>query len=245
MGVSMKQIFVIAFLMVSACGPQLQPMEDGSGNAESGTVTLDGGAGVKNPPAASSQNPLEIVIKLRVYQLSFPSSPSYNSTFSSNTIKQYVAEVNEIYQQANIRIELESIKALAAPSAVQFSSSETNQSFVQKIGKIQFPAANTSYPLFQAAFFYGFPISAKGLYVHQQKVAYVGEYFLKTGELQGAVVLAHELGHELSLPHANTSGQACTDSNLLCTGGTGIGEYLSAEQITAMRAQAVIGPASK
>lgn len=239
----MKKLFVAVGLMffITACGPELQLQERGSGNAEATTDDPKSNSGQRS----SSTIPDELVLKLRVYQLRFPGSSDYNSSFSADVLRQYVEETNQIYAQAKIRFQVESIQTLDAPSSVQFVSGESNQSFVQKIQKIKFPATGGSSPLFQVAFFYGFPISAKGLYVANQKVAYIGEYFLKTGELQGSVVLAHELGHQLSLPHANESGQACADSNLLCTGGTGIGTYLTPEQIDAIRRQAIIGPATK
>lgn len=238
----MRSVFLLSFVVVvTACGTQPQALDSVTGNAESE-------GGVERIPSSNqveSSIPNEIVLKLRVFQLRFPSAANYNSSFSSDTIKQYIASTNEIYKQAGIRFVLESIQTLDAPSSVAFTASETNQTFVQKIQKIQFPAVKSGTVLFNVAFFYGFPISAKGLYVPNQKVAYVGEYFLKTGELQGAVVMAHELGHQLSLEHANASGQACADSNLLCTGGTGIGEYLTPEQIAAVRRQALIGPMVK
>ena len=54
-------------------------------------------------------------------------------------------------------------------------------------------------------------------------------------------ILAHELGHALSLPHVATQGNLMIDGNLRIGGGVGPGTRLTAGQVIAARKQAFTG----
>ncbi|MGY8651497.1 MAG: hypothetical protein ACKVKM_11925 [Verrucomicrobiia bacterium] len=54
-------------------------------------------------------------------------------------------------------------------------------------------------------------------------------------------ILAHEMGHSLSLPHVATQGNLMIDGNLREGGGVGPGSKLTAKQIIAARRQAFTG----
>jgi len=241
-----KYIVMVAvatqMLFTNACG--YQPLASTkSNNAESSDTPYP--QNEDSPYSGNETNDSYVVhLRLRVIQLKFAGAAAYNSTFSEATIQQYVDEANKIYSQAGVKIILESVKSLTVPTSeiASITSNEDAQNFVKnKLGKISFPANNSGGPLFQVAFFKNFPFGAKGVYVPPQKTAFVGEY-TKAGALNEAIVMAHELGHALSLPHSNESGETCVGENLMCTGGTGISTKLTNQQIEQMRDQASLGP---
>jgi hypothetical protein len=158
-------------------------------------------------------------------------------------VQAFVDGANQIYEAAGIHIALESVVVLQIPTTQvsSISSSDTDPVLKQKLLNIVFPANNTGDILFQAAFFHNFPSGAKGVYLPAQEVAFIGE-FARSGAANEPIVLAHEMGHELSLVHVNVTGASCPDANLMCTGGTGIGTNLTEAQISQMREQALIGP---
>lgn len=239
----MKYIIVILLIGLVACGQAMQTKPGGEQNTPADTTPAPGDGDNPGDPGTPS-DPNLITAKVRVYVLSFAGSPSYNTTFDQAKVAAFVSKMNQIYAQAGIKVELESVIPMTVPAAqVTFTANETGQSTSQKLAAISFPARPAG-NLLQAAFFRNFPVPAKGLYVPPQKTAFIAEY-APNGSLNDGLVLAHEMGHELSLAHVNKQGEACPGENLMCVGGSGISDKLTAAQIADMRQQVLIGPWTK
>jgi hypothetical protein len=162
--------------------------------------------------------------------------PELNSSLSDEEVHARFEVVNEIWSQAGIRFEVESIRR--TPAGGEESYAGLMASGARQAGSVLgelYEEAETLEGAFNVVVLEDFGAMPPGVYNCRSGVLVIGRYF-GTGHREApANVLAHELGHALSLEHLCGMGR-----NLMCADGSSPRALLE-EQIEAAVAQATLG----
>jgi hypothetical protein len=177
---------------------------------------------------------------LKVYRYHFESMPELSSKYSNADIEEAIARVNDIWGQAGISWVLESIEDVTISSNM-FPRLEANpERSVVKERLINISPAEHKKGVWNMVLIREFPVPAGGLYLPPTQTLYFAE--TARGGMTSPIILAHELGHSLGLPHDRGS------NNLMhrAAGGRGTpqenADSLTSEQIATTQRQAMLGP---
>ena len=184
----------------------------------------------------------EFALTLRIHLLQSNESDALNTTLTIGEAQSLINGVNDVWSQAGVRWELESIVQETALNASVFDQilngqSELTTELVSSIVPTD-NLLNGLWDLFLIRDLGGF---AGGIYLINIPAA-LGAELDPSGQrdVTGSIprIIAHELGHSLSLPHA-----PCTpDGNLMAPGcASGVRTRLDEFQIAAARQQAALG----
>lgn len=192
------------------------------------------------PAESSSTTSSHHTLKLKVYRYHFESMPELSSKYSNADIDEAIARVNYIWEQAGINWVLESIEDVTI-SRTMFPRLETNpERSVVKERLINISPAEHKKGAWNMVLIREFPVPAGGLYLPPTQTLYFAE--TARGGMTSPIILAHELGHSLGLPHDRGS------NNLMhrAAGGRGTpqenADSLTSEQIATTQRQAMLGP---
>ncbi len=129
----------------------------------------------------------EFTAKVRVYRAVFNADSTLNSTFSDNVIAQWFAKVNEIWSQAGIKWEIDSIQDWIINGGPYTDRAAVKQWLTDSA---------TGGDGWAVIFIHHFTVQAAGLYIKDPGgTVYVAEQGSKGPTVPEA--LAHELGHSL------------------------------------------------
>jgi hypothetical protein len=193
----------------------------------------------------NSANLDQLNLKIDFYCYTFASEPTLDCTLNENQVKEILSEVNLIWAQANIQWELASFNTKEI-SAQDFSlaQNETATQIKSKLFKIS-PENTNQAKIWNVAIIQNFPspVNSAGLYLPGGHTI----YFAQTKKSNTSFievkpyVLAHELGHSLSLGHVDAEESV---DNLMGPGAINAEiPNLTQEQIQIIRKQALEGPA--
>lgn len=187
---------------------------------------------------------LDIInLKIDFYCYKFQANPELNCNISQSEISNYLLEVNKIWEQANIKWELNSFqnKTIASQELNTLSGNETIQQMQQALFRIA-PVNPQSDKIWNVILINSFPSPASGA---------GGLYFPGKGAIyfnhnREPKLLAHELGHGLSLWDLSEDEVNQFPTNLM---GRGLrntqNPSLNEDQINYSREQALKGPATR
>jgi hypothetical protein len=208
-------------------------------NTSTGTASIN----VNN----STQSNAGQNIKLRInfYCYSFDAESDLNCTKNESDIKATLIDVNKIWAQAGIEWVFNSF-SYKRVSAGQFdlTGSETAQDVLSKLGSINIAEVSTNNSsIWNVAIIRNFPPAAPaaGVYFPSVHTLYLSEIKkMKTGSTDTKnFVLAHELGHSLTLAHVD---QTTMPNNLMVPGAITVAiPSLTTDQINQAKVQALKG----
>lgn len=182
---------------------------------------------------AINQDVDEITLNVRVYLFAFESNSSYSSTFTQDMVRSDFEKVNEIWHQAGIRWQIESIenKTILASQLIGFTKDLNSMKKV--LIDIAPPKKEKTWTV---VYVNKLPLKgAGGFYASSVYTNYYTEISPKGPHYPS--ILAHELGHSLlGSKHSDVSG------NLMSVGDPTDIDDLTDEQINIARTQAEIGP---
>lgn len=188
-------------------------------------------------------------LSVRVHLLTSHSTEELQCTFSDSEIREHFAGVNAIWAQARIVWEIESI--IREPVATsdgyrELLAAAANRDVTKRSprdrGRVllaMIPEKERLDPGFNVYVVEDLGSLMGGVFMPLDQIVLYGRFGPK-GE-QRPTVLAHELGHSLSLPHVDGNAP----ENLMATGGRKrvqmLSTYLNADQVEAARRQARTG----
>ena len=204
-----------------------------------------------------------LTLKVKVHHLK-SSYASINADSKLTNIRPLLAGVNELWQTANIRFVAD------RPLPMRVADRDAEKGFAglfkpgvsaTAVAQLQSRILHKMLPdlpdrgkVFHIVVIYTMPraygavyLPAKGMVLMPQvKFAALvdADGVWKDGSpvfFAQSNILAHEMGHSLSLPHVATQGNLMIDGKLRKGGGVGPGSKLSAKQIIAARRQAFTG----
>ncbi len=215
------------------------------------------------PLAPGADDGRLLTLKVKVHHLK-SSFASINADSKLTNIRPLLAGVNELWQSANIRFvadrpvpmraaDRDAEKAFAGLFKPGVSATAVAQLQSRILHKM-LPDLPDRGKVFHIVVIYTMPraygavyLPAKGMVLMPQvKFAALvdADGVWKDGSpvfFAQSNILAHEMGHSLSLPHVATQGNLMIDGKLREGGGVGPGNKLAAKQIIAARRQAFTG----
>lgn len=200
-------------------------------------------AACESSGATAPQEPDTLVLDVRVHLLTSPDSEALTTTFSEEEVIPLFQEVNRVWDQAGIEWSVEEVVAVEARNGEEFEAIIRGDAPPDaRVFQGAIPADRLSGEAWNVFLIRDLGGFAGGIYFPGLPAVLQPELdpFGVRG-VDGALVriLAHELGHALSLPHV-----PCTGSGNLMAPGCAAGDRtrLAPEQIEAARAQAASGP---
>lgn len=196
---------------------------------------------ITNPPEDPSLDFINLNINFYCYE--FESHPDLDCDMNQIQISDYLITVNDIWSQAGIQWKLNSFQERYISSQeFTLTGNESKFQMQQKLINIA-PESNRENKIWNVILINSFPkplINAGGFYFPPKGVA----YFVENKE---AKILAHELGHSLSLWDFNDQENSLFPTNLMGKGLKNT-DYLkitlNPDQINFVKNQALIGPAT-
>ena len=178
-----------------------------------------------------------IEMPVHVYCYSFVAAPHLDCKLNLADVSALMGEVNRIWDQANIRLSLMSVSARSI-SVKDFPSPNglENRDEIRKQQIAISPTSETGSRNLNVVLVGQFSSPSGGVYRPITHTVFFAERNGR-GEPQLPTVLAHEIGHALSLTHTDIPG------NLMRIGNAREATGLTDEQIRIARAQALRGPA--
>ncbi len=193
-----------------------------------------------------------IVIHVRAYRLVFEHAPEHSSTLSSEALDSLFQDVNRLWHVGRIRWRLTSVltRRIGANVATDLPYVTTRAELRRHLAAIspELPPV-VAQRLWRVCLMHRFPIKSGGVYLPERGTVHFSEFNAKGHT--SAVVLAHELGHSLGLPHSDGEFNLMNPEVLRlihrCHASDPDGlaaspPILSREQIQAARNQAASGP---
>jgi hypothetical protein len=204
-----------------------------------------------------------LTLKVQVHHLK-SSFASINADSKLTNIRPLLAGVNEMWRSANIRFVADrpvSMRAADRDAEKAFAGLFKSGVSATAVAQLQSRVLHKMLPdlpdrgkVFHIVVIYTMPraygavyLPAKGMVLMPQvKFAALvdADGVWKDGSpvfFAQSNILAHEMGHSLSLPHVATQGNLMIDGKLRKGGGVGPGIKLTAQQILAARRQAFTG----
>ena len=195
----------------------------------------------EHEPAPVDESPDQNLIKVPVSIIVVQSESveELNSSFDTDTLHENFKEINEIWNQANVKFEITEISSVEAINEDQFLSALQNPR-ARLAGPIKqvVPPSMLVKDTWTLILIEDLGQNPPGVYSCNDGVLISARYFGQQSREVPVNVWAHELGHSLGLPHLCNEG-----SNLMCADGMQP-TALFPEQITTARAQAASGSPS-
>ncbi len=185
-----------------------------------------------------------LTLDLRVNLMKSPDSPSLNVQMDEEEVQVLIDKVNEVWEQANIQWQLESVETVEALNATEFERMIQGQRprSINVVGSI-IPGDKISAAAWDIFLIHDLGGGIGGVYfpsvaaVVQPEIDPTGEAGFEGGLVR---IFAHELGHSLGLPHV----PCVNEGNLMAPGCfQGSRTRLNESQIESTRNQAMLnGP---
>jgi hypothetical protein len=164
-----------------------------------------------------------IVIPIQIYQYDFVYKQGLSSHFLENRIISYIAECNEIWEQANITFDIQDIKRVEIKDEV-FQDSDIREydslEFLSKLNQLSTKYIDINSMSkkgeWTLIFINHFPIDSSGIWSDEIEAVYFSETF--QGSNTPYSLMAHHLGHSLSLTHVQSNEYP---ENLMISGSDG------------------------
>lgn len=186
-----------------------------------------------------------IKLQINFYCYSFDAEPTLDCTKTENDMRVVLVEINKVWKQADIEWIFGSFNKKSINSQqFDLTGKETTQQIKSLLGNIA-PSNAPGQHVWNIVFVRNMPPpvqGAAGLYWAPVQTVYFGETKItKKGTIETQpFVLAHELGHSLTLAHSNLP------TNLMGPGAISADlPILTDDQIERARSQALKGPANR
>ncbi len=178
-----------------------------------------------------------LTLPVQVYCYSFEAAPELDCTLTRAEMEQMFAGANRIWSQAGIQWTMVSFtdKTVDAGLFPALSGTEERSEIRERLLAMS-PRVEAGRGLWALVVVHASPVPAGGFYFAKTHTVYFSETTHRGKTTP--VVLAHELGHSLGLPHSEE------ESNLMFPGKPSVRKLLTAAEISRVRAQARRGPAS-
>ena len=215
-------------------GDTPEPADDGVTPAPPASGEAPEAAGDDSTPSAGEgATELEVLVApIRVHVLQSDTVPALDASLTDAEIHDRFGVVNEIWAAAGVRFEVESIQRISAQNEVAFGA------LIDSGSRRAGPALSEIYDAdglladgWNAVLIEDFGQMPPGVYSCNTGVLVAARFFGPNHREAPANVLAHELGHALSLPHLCGEGE-----NLMCADGMSP-RALFEDQIEAARSQ--------
>ncbi len=190
------------------------------------------------PPPNTEDPSEEMVLNVDVYLLKFSSYPALDSQYNMDELNELFFEINKIWEQANIRWRVDSVSEFeVSPESFTIPPDGFGGPRPFRNAMANFIPPPTQSHRWPVYIMRQFPIQGSGVYIVERRSVLYGE--LSQHGSEEPVILAHEMGHALGLPHVDAA------DNLMYAGpgrDPALTRALNPFQQQNVRAQAEIGP---